>query len=164
MKEEIIFIEALNGQVKSLEDRISELIEEQKQSFKNLLKTNSDLEFLFINQISSIAQRDDNIIHLHNAIEKLKNLKTQIIKGSKRKILPNGDISDITTSTYEDLKADNGKWLKEKKCTKEQMWDLFCSIYNKDKKLFFETLNTITDNKSLTDRYTKLIFGTSLKH
>lgn len=157
------FLEAKENQIERLNIRLSELIEEQREKMQNILKTKTDLEFLFHSTISQIGQREENIIYIHNSIDKLKKFNILIVEDHKRLKTAEGKLTDRKRLTYVDLKTD-GDWMKTTECTKEQMWSIYRGIYNKDKNLFFETLQEITKNKSLTHRYTKYFFGSSIKH
>ena len=157
------FFEAKGNQIEELNNRLSELINEQREKMRYLLKKDTDSDFLFFTNMYQIGQREDNIIYIHNSINKLKEFDTLKIEVSKIIKTSDGGLTDRKKRIDFDLKTD-GNWMKEKECTKEQMWEIFRAIYNKDKNLFFDNLLKITDNKNLTHRYTKHIFGTSIKH
>ena len=157
------FFEAKEELIGKLNNRLSESIKEQKEKMGMLLKKDSDLDFLFHINIYNIRKIEDNIIYLHNSIVKLREFDILKIEGSQIIKTVDGKLTDRTKRIDNDFKTD-GYWMKEKECTEKQMWEIFRGIYNNDKNLFFDNLFNVTNNKNLTHRYTKRIFGTSIKH
>ena len=62
------FFEAKGNQIEELNNRLSELINEQREKMRYLLKKDTDSDFLFFTNMYQIGQREDNIIYIHNSI------------------------------------------------------------------------------------------------
>ena len=156
------FKELINKRIKEMELKVSELVEIQKKNYERLLKCDTTIDFLFIRQIVRPWIIEEKLAGYHNRKNRLK--KFLIIKeiGSYIVKTPNGNLTETKKRADTYLKTD-GSWL-DVECTKEQIQQVYVALDNNDKRLFFETLLIITDNKSLTDRITKFFFGSSIKH
>lgn len=156
------FLEAKNNEIDRLTTALNKLIKKQKENYTLLLKLNSN-DFLFTYNILFVKAIDNEIGKTNTVIEQLKQFNYLKAIGSKRKRLVTGELADGFVGTDVDFKTD-GKWMIDKKCTSKQIENISDAFYFDDKEKFFYTLFEITDNKSLTDRYTRYFFKSSIKH
>ncbi|MDO9207510.1 MAG: hypothetical protein Q7T91_04585 [Sulfuricurvum sp.] len=156
------FLECRDEAINRLTNRLEREIQEQKTSFELLLRRSNTESFLLINSLCFVGARDAEIGNLSKTIHMLKDFDYSKWIGSKREKLENGELGDMKRCDV-DLKTDM-QWMRQDVCTKEQMWDIANSFYSGDKNLFFQKMFEITKNKSLTDRYTKYFFKSSIKH
>jgi len=157
------FNEAKDAATTALNTKLTELINNQKEALKLLLNTKTNNDYLLASTIHPLTSNQETITHMHNTLVKLKKMDTIKIESSKLKKNADGTFQDTKTRTDRDIKTD-GTWMNQKKCDDKHMDDIVKAIYNNDKHSFFELLYDITENMSLTDRYTKLLFGSSIKH
>lgn len=161
--EKLTFFEMRNIEIERLTILLDNHITDQKKYYQVLANQTNRSDFIATSTLLFINQRNKTIEDILNIIRKLREFDTIKWVGSKIKKLPNGELSDKKIRTDFDLKTD-GVWMEKAQCTKKQLEDISNAFYRLDKNLFFRTLFEITKNQSLTHRYTKHFFKSSIKH
>lgn len=156
------FLETRDKEIDRLTTALNKLIDKQKENYSLLIKRNSN-DFIFIHNLLLVKAIDNEISKTNTVIEQLKQFNYLKVIGSKRKRLVTGELANEFVRTDVDFKTD-GKWMIDKKCTLKQIENISDAFCFDDKEKFFHTLHDITDNKSLTDRYTRYFFKSSVKH
>lgn len=159
---EMTFDEAIEIIYNRIDSKLSKLITEQKEVYKVLLDLKSENDFITVSSLKDVLPRNEAIIFLSSMRMKWLRLYALDSEEHKRDILPDGEISNITKIKGESLKVKQG-WTKETTCLQKQIDNLYYSLSNNDKKLFFNTFYEITKKQETSHRFTRMFFGTSVR-
>jgi len=138
--------------IENIKLEIKSLIEQQKSNFSTLIKL-EDNSFLVAIQFMDIDNINKQIIHLETICTRLN--RFDIVK-STQKIKHKDGTKRLKSFNV----SSNNNWTDTVECSEKQMTD----IAKFEKKLFYHTLVELTNNKALSDTYTKYFFSSSVAH
>lgn len=146
------FEEAKIRIIDKIKDRISECENDLKDIFRVSLSLSGN-EFRFSLEIQDTEPKIDLLRRLSNAIYKLEKLDIY-----EYKIKHIGKIvSAPKLATVQD-------WQNKIFCTDIQIGKIALAIINNQKSEFNRLMSEITDNKTMSNNYTKEIFGSGVGH
>lgn len=185
----MIFSKAKDKFIEELEEEIENIYQKLQVKFKASIKhktaydLNTYLFFTFYDIEENVTKLKDlffvinNLNKLYNQVElqQTKNEKTgkKIAPKITNYSLPKYNAIplhiDMTAKEIEEVnkiskEISKEHWSEKIKIKYSFMHDLGDSIINRDHKKFYDLMNSILNNKAQASKYTKKLFGKSVKH